>query len=128
MESMVNIRTVESFGYEGIIAKKYDDRMEEPFSLAVQKGNISGLLYGLSQFIMFIIFGVIFFLGAVFVRDNDDAELLDMFTAVYAILFAGMTSGNNSHFAPDVAACKSSAANLFAILDSEDEDQAQVRE
>ena len=75
---------------------------------------------------MFIIFGLIFFLGAVFVRDNEDADILSMFTAVYAILFAGMTAGNNSHFAPDVAACKSSAANLFAILDSEDEDQTQL--
>lgn len=28
MESMVNIRTVSSFGYEGIIAKKYDNMME----------------------------------------------------------------------------------------------------
>ena len=27
MESMINIRTVESFGYEGIIAKKYDQKM-----------------------------------------------------------------------------------------------------
>jgi ATP-binding cassette subfamily B (MDR/TAP) protein 1 len=31
MESMINIRTVNSFGYEGIIAKKYDQRMEEPY-------------------------------------------------------------------------------------------------
>ena len=27
MESMINIRTVSSFGYEGIVAKKYDERM-----------------------------------------------------------------------------------------------------
>ena len=51
-----------------------------------------------------------------------------MFTAVFAILFAGMTAGNNSHFLPDEAACQNSAANLFMIQDSEDEDQMQVRE
>jgi ABC-type transport system involved in Fe-S cluster assembly fused permease/ATPase subunit len=28
MEAMVNIRTVSSFGYEGIIAKKYDEKMK----------------------------------------------------------------------------------------------------
>lgn len=27
MEAMINIRTVSSFGYEGIIAKKYDQKM-----------------------------------------------------------------------------------------------------
>ena len=128
MESMINIRTVSSFGYEGIVAKKYDERMEEPYTLAVKKGNISGLLYGLSQFIMFLIFGLIFYLGAIFVRDNEDAELMDMFTAVYAILFAGMTAGNNAHFAPDAAACKIAAAHLFSILDSDDEDQIQFNQ
>lgn len=53
---------------------------------------------------------------------------MDMFTAVYAILFAGMTAGNNAHFAPDAAACQAAAANLFSILDSEDEDQKQTNE
>jgi len=43
-----------------------------------------------------------------------------MFTAIYAIMFAGMTAGNNAHFMPDAAACKNSAANLFEILDSQD--------
>lgn len=68
MESMTNIRTVSSFGYEGVVANKYDEKMVTPYHLAIKKGNISGVLYGLSQFIMFIIFGLIFFLGAVFVR------------------------------------------------------------
>ncbi len=69
---------------------------------------------------MFIIFGLLFYLGAIFVRDNKDVTVTDMFTAVYAIMFAGMTAGNNSHFMPDTAACKNSAANLFEILDSQD--------
>lgn len=28
MEAMINIRTVSSFGYEGIVAKRYDEKME----------------------------------------------------------------------------------------------------
>ena len=63
---------------------------------------------------MFINFGLLFYLGAIFVRDNkNDVTVTDMFTAVYAIMFAGMTAGNNSQFMPDTAACKNSAANLF---------------
>ena len=49
-----------------------------------------------------------------------------MFTAIYAIMFAGMTAGNNAHFLPDEAACKNSAMNLFMIQDSQDEDQLQI--
>jgi len=67
---------------------------------------------------MFTIFGLLFYLGSIFVRDNEDVTVADMFTAIYAVLFAGMTAGNNAHFMPDAAACKNSAANLFQIQDS----------
>lgn len=50
--------------------RKYDKKLEEPFRLGVKKGNVSGLLFGLSQLIMFFVFGLIFFLGTVFKRDN----------------------------------------------------------
>jgi hypothetical protein len=59
-----------SFGYENVVLAKYSNLLEKPFNLGVKKGNISGLLYGITQMIMFIIFGVIFFLGTVFYRDN----------------------------------------------------------
>lgn len=66
---------------------------------------------------MFSIFGILFYLGSLFVRDIEDVTTGDMFTAVYAVLFAGMTAGNNAHFMPDAAAAKNSAANLFEIQD-----------
>jgi hypothetical protein len=37
-------------------------------------------------------------------------------------------AGSYSQFMPDVAAGKISAANLFEILDGEDEDELQVKE
>jgi ATP-binding cassette subfamily B (MDR/TAP) protein 1 len=43
-------------------------------------------------------------------------------------MFTGITAGNNAHFMPDVAAAKNSAANIFEVLDSEDEDQLQIKE
>lgn len=98
-------------------------------TLALKKGNTSGLFFGLSQATLFFIFGILFFLGAIFVRDNpNEVTIEDMFTAIYAIIFAGMGAGNNAHFMPDAAAANNSAANLFEIQDSEDEEQRQVRE
>jgi len=43
-----------------------------------------------------------------------------MFTALYALVFAAFSAGNNAHFMPDAAAANNAAANLFKILDSED--------
>ena len=50
-----------------------------------------------------------------------------MFTALYALVFAAFSAGNNAHFMPDAAAANNAAANLFKILDSEDYQQMQVR-
>jgi ATP-binding cassette subfamily B (MDR/TAP) protein 1 len=93
--------------------------------LGIRKGIFSGVLFGVSQFILFLIFGLLFYLGALVVRDNYSQDeffqgVLNMFTAIYGIVFAAMTVGNNSHFLPDVGAAKNSAANLFLIIDSED--------
>lgn len=122
---MINIRTVTSFGSEDIVERKYSARLVEPEKVGVRKGMTSGFLYGLTQIIMFFVFGLIFYLGTVFMRDNN-LEIANVFTAIYAIMFSGMTAGNNAHFMPDAAAAKISAINIFEIQDSQDEDQLQI--
>lgn len=76
---------------------------------------------------MFFVFAIVFFLGTVFIRDAG-ASIEGVFTAIYAIMFGAMTVGNNAHFLPDIAAAKEAAASLFEIIDSEDEDQMQIRQ
>lgn len=95
--------------------------------IGIKKGNVSGILFAFSQLIMFFVFGLIFFLGTVFKRDNN-LGIDSIFTAIYAIFFSAMTIGNNSHFMPDIEEGKLAAARLFEIIDGEDEDQMQVRE
>lgn len=58
-------------------------------------------MFGISQLTMFFVFGLIFFLGSVFKRDNG-LGIDSVFTAIYAIFFSAMTIGNNSHFMPDI--------------------------
>lgn len=77
---------------------------------------------------MFLVFGLIFFLGTVFIRDNPEINSTNVFAAIFGIMFSAMTVGNSSHFMPDIAEGKNSAANLFLIQDAEDEDQKQIRE
>jgi len=61
---------------------------------------------------LFIVFALIFYLGTIFLRDND-LNIADVFTAIYALVFAGMTAGNNMHFMSDVAEATNAAANIF---------------
>lgn len=127
MEAMVNIRTVTSFGVENSIAAKYNEKLIKPYELAKRKGNLAGIFYGLSKASMYIVFALIFYIGALFVRDAN-VKFVDVFTALYAIMFAAMRTGNSMQFMPDMAASKNSAANLFEILDGEDEEQIQMKQ
>ena len=81
-------------------------------NFGIKKGIVSGLMYGITQIAMFFIFGLVFYLGMVFM-DNNGLEMGNVFVAIFAVLFSGMTAGNNGHFMPDVAASKASAANVF---------------
>ena len=90
--------------------------MIRPYKLALKSGNIAGFLFGASQLVMFIIFALVFYIGTLFVRKYG-IDFVDVFTAIYAILFAAMTAGNNTQMMPDLASCKTSATYLFAILD-----------
>ena len=88
-------------------------------SEGVKKGITSGVLFGLSQFFLFLIFGLIFYLGVVF-KISNNLPLDDVFTAIYGILFSGIIAGNNMNFLPDVGASKRAAASIFYIQDSKD--------
>ena len=81
------------------------------------KGTKLGVLYGLSQLILQFTFGVLFYFGAVIMRDNPDVAQLDIFYAIMAITWAGWYAGNNFYFMPDVVSGQESAKNLFMILD-----------
>ena len=87
---------------------------------------MAGFLFGASQLVMFIIFALVFYVGTLFVR-KFGIDFVNIFTAIYALMFAAMTAGNNSQMMPDLASCKTSSAYLFAVLDGEDEDQQQIR-
>ena len=106
------IRTVTSFGSEEIVERKYSAKLEEPLSIGNKKGIMSGLFFGFSQFILFLVFGLIFWLGIVFMNHNN-LQIADVFIAIYAIIFSGMTAGNNAHFMPDINNSRRAAASLF---------------
>lgn len=119
MEAMLNIRTVTSFGVENTFAAKYGNLLVKPYKLAMKSGNLAGFLYGASQLVMFVIFALVFYIGSLFVRKYG-INFVNTFTAIYALMFAAMTAGNNTQMITDLASCKTSSAYLFNLLDGED--------
>ena len=80
---------------------KYIKYLDAPTEQIIKKSVLSGFFFGMSQAITFLVFGILFYVGTIFIRDNG-VNLLSVFTAIYSIFFAGITLGNNSHFLPDI--------------------------
>jgi ATP-binding cassette, subfamily B (MDR/TAP), member 1 len=119
-EAVTNIRTVASFGNEQILLGFLNERLKKPESLIVKKANIAGVSLGYSQLMMFVIYAIVFYVGAIFHRDQG-LHMRNMFASIFAIMFAAFGAGNNNQFMVDVGQAYNAAKNIFEILDTEDE-------
>lgn len=61
---------------------KYERYLDKPQGMLYRNSVISGFFFGLSQIITYITFGILFYIGTIFMR-NYGVTLLDVFTAVY---------------------------------------------
>lgn len=50
-------------------------------------------------------------------------DVLKVFTAIYAIMFAAIQAGGNLQFIPNIVQLKIAAVNIFKVLDQQDEEQ-----
>ncbi len=124
LTSILNYRTILAFNLSTEMRGKYDELLEEPLKIAIKKGNIAGLLYGLSQMVLSCILSLIFFIGSLFIQDDKmGTDVLKIFTAIYAIMFAAIQAGGNLQFIPSIAVLKLAAVNIFKVLDQQDEEQ-----
>lgn len=52
----------------------------------------------------------------------------EIFTSVFAVVFAAVGLGNNSQMMPDMAKGKTAGASLYEILDTQDEYEKSLEE
>jgi uncharacterized membrane protein len=80
-----------------------------------KKKIISGMFAGLAYFILFVVFGLIFYLSAIFIRDND-ITITNSFSAVFLVIFGGLMAGYNMKQIPDIGLLKPTAKKLFDMI------------
>lgn len=66
METVTNIRTVKSFGHEETLMKFLELRLVKAEKFIVPKANKAGLAFGFSNFVMFGMNALTFYVGAIF--------------------------------------------------------------
>jgi ATP-binding cassette subfamily B (MDR/TAP) protein 1 len=69
-DAINNFKTVQSFGNEEMLVKKYRSFVDPIFKASRAKHINAGIAYGFSQFIIYLIMAALFFFGGMVIEDN----------------------------------------------------------
>lgn len=117
-EAVDNIGTVRTLGLEPFWLERYIGMIRGTRRAKLRKALITGTAFGFSEFCQFLIWYATFKAGGDFVAQGH-CEFSEMLLSSMAILFAAITLGNVSVFAPDVGASKLGATHVYRLLDRE---------
>jgi ATP-binding cassette subfamily B (MDR/TAP) protein 1 len=115
-ESVCNTKTIYSYNMQEKVVKMYQNMLKNGMKKINKTSFINGVLFGFSQFIMFVIYAIIFYAGASFMSQGT-LTIKNMFRAIFVILFAGFGLGQSQQYVGDISAAKSALINLFRTID-----------
>ncbi|GFQ04422.1 ABC transporter b family member 11 [Phtheirospermum japonicum] len=115
-DAISNIRTVASFCAQERIIETYKKKCEGPATNGTRQGLISGIGFGLSICMLYLVYATSFYAGARLVQDGK-ISAPDVFRVYYALTMVAAAISATSTFAPDTSKAKNAAASVFAILE-----------
>lgn len=117
-EAVDNVATVRTLGVEEYFTGRYNDMIHETRRSKLRKAVVTACAFGFSEFCQFLIWYATFKAGGDFVAKGQ-CSFKEMLLSSMAILFAAITLGNVSVFAPDIGASQIGATHVYRLLDRE---------
>ena len=77
-------------------------------------------MFGLSYFLQFLTFALVFFLGAVYIT-NLNLNIDGALSSIFCVIFAAIAAGNKTTTMQDLSTTRQGVDNIMAFLDLEDE-------
>jgi ATP-binding cassette subfamily B (MDR/TAP) protein 1 len=114
-ENVNNLKTVRAMNTMDVQMERFDKLLRE-------KQPTNGLMfteaifYGVGQSILFFVIGFLYYVGALFMRDNG-LSFGDFNKALLTLVFAGMAMGQASQFAGDSVQAGLSCVHIYSFLD-----------
>ena len=84
--------------------------------VSAKYGNLAGILFGVGQTLISCTFALIFLVGAILIQ-HDVINVRNMYTAILAVMFAGVQAGGNLYFLGQLEAAKTGANIYFQLID-----------
>ncbi|CAN0287525.1 unnamed protein product [Ectocarpus sp. 6 AP-2014] len=114
--SLQGMTTVTAFNLQEKLAQDYKQASESSLDARKRRGLIAGAAFGYSQAIIFWVFALLFYVGAVLV-DDGTVEYKNFFTAMFAVIFGAFGVGQISSDAKDAGEGEQAAAKIFRLTD-----------
>jgi len=123
VESITNIRTVAGLTCEGKIYDQFAAALEEPHKSAAKRAHIRGLIFGMTNSLFFLAYGLLFYYGAWLITNDSSGYLKDnpmsIWRATIAALQGGMFAGMSFSSLMDIQKMFLAAERIFELLDRE---------
>jgi ATP-binding cassette subfamily B (MDR/TAP) protein 1 len=116
-ETLSNTKTIYAYNMQGFVVNFYSKIIRKiNYQDIYKSGIINGILNSLSQFIIFAMYGTLFYAGGVLV-EYDRNYLTRMMTAILTILFSALGVGIAQAFVGDYSAAQKAVVGIFDFLD-----------
>jgi len=106
------------FGQKNInvVVHRFQQLLEEPSRKKVKNAHLGGFFFGYSNCARMLFLGIVFLIGSWLVREYS-SEANDIYMSIYILFSTCMGAGIAMSNVPSVQKAKSSAMNIFNIID-----------
>ncbi|KAL8260665.1 hypothetical protein R6Q59_028618 [Mikania micrantha] len=115
-DAVGSIRTVASFCAEDKVMELYKKKCEGPRRAGIKIGLVSGVFYGSSFLLLFLMYATCFYVGACFI-DAGKTTFRNVFQVFLGLSMAAMGVSQSGSVVPNSGKAKTAAASVFALLD-----------
>lgn len=115
-ESVINTKTIFSYNMQDNVVEFYAQILEKLNKNLLKTSMYNGIFYGASQFVIFILYAVLFYAGGKF-KSEGTLAFKPMMRAIFIILFSALGIGIAQLFVGDYQAAKKSIVSLYQTLD-----------
>ena len=116
-EALQNMRTLRAFTARQWTINRYNECVTTPLKTANREAMLSGLLYGVSNSIIFFSYSLGFWYGGRLVV-YEGLPMQTMLQSLMSVILAATGAGHAMAFLPEMVEAKAAAKDVFSLLDS----------
>ena len=117
-DAIANFRTVQSFGHNEEIVKKFEEFLLPSLAVAKMSKVKGGVAYGVGQAAQYFVFALEFYLAGYILQEMPEFSPSDVFLALFIIMFSAMHLGFAQSMGPDMGKANAAAERIFGIIEA----------